>query len=127
MRAEAAIPSLLAAPIGCFELVGTERIARFATLKGKTSASWSWWQPHVFVSTMLAHVGLDPRKTSTGSSNRPADSMQLLADGKIDAFLAFLQNPRSCTPARSSRRGQQHARSPVSQYCCMILGIVISC
>ena len=48
---------------GCFELFGTDRVRSLKDLKGKKIAVVGLGSsPHIFLSTMLAHVGLDPRK-----------------------------------------------------------------
>ena len=48
---------------GCFELFGTDRVRSLKDLKGKRIAVFGLGaSPHVFLSAMLAHVGLDPRK-----------------------------------------------------------------
>ena len=43
---------------------------------------------------MAAYVGLDPRKDINWVTHAPAESMQLLAEGKIDAFLGFPPQPQ---------------------------------
>ena len=49
--------------VGCFELFANERIRSIADLKGKTVGVPDLGaSPHVFLSTMAAHVGLDPAK-----------------------------------------------------------------
>ena len=49
--------------VGCFEVFGSERIARVRDLKGKTAVvDVIGGAPHTFFSTIVAHVGLDPRK-----------------------------------------------------------------
>jgi NitT/TauT family transport system substrate-binding protein len=46
---------------GCFELFGTQRVRSLKDLKGKKIAVIGLGSsPHVFLSSMLAHVGLDP-------------------------------------------------------------------
>ena len=127
MRAETGDPIVFLGGlhIGCFELVGTERIRAVRDLKGKSVGVLELGgSQHVFVSTMLAHVGLDPRKDVNWVTNRPADSMQLLADGKIDAFLGFPPEPQEL---HARKIGHVVVNStldrPWSQYfCCMILG-----
>src|SRR5262249_9989862 len=49
--------------VGCFELVGTERVRSIRDLKGKTVAvSTLGTAAHVFLSAMATYVGLDPRR-----------------------------------------------------------------
>src|SRR5712691_5725874 len=67
--------------VGCFELFGNERIRTIADLKGKTvgvqdlSAA-----PHVFISTLAAHVGLDPAKDIKWVTSPTIAPMELFAD-----------------------------------------------
>src|SRR2546422_254960 len=61
-------------------------------LKGKTVAvSALGAAEHVFLASMAAYVGLDPRKDITWVTHpsAAAEAGRLLAEGKIDAFLAF--------------------------------------
>src|SRR5438046_6145834 len=79
---------------GCFELFGTDRVRVLRDLKGKTVAITELGQPaHVFLSSMLAHVGLDPKKDVTFAEHPAAESKRLLAAGKVDAYLAFTPDP----------------------------------
>ena len=43
---------------------------------------------------MAAYVGLDPRKDINWVHHSPDESMNLLAEGKIDAYLGFPPNPQ---------------------------------
>src|SRR6516162_2150279 len=47
---------------GCFELFAKGGIRTVADLKGKSVGVQDWGLPHVLVSLMAAHVGLDPAK-----------------------------------------------------------------
>jgi NitT/TauT family transport system substrate-binding protein len=83
--------------LGCFELFGTEKIRAVRDLKGKRVAIPALGSPsHVFLASMAAYVGLDPSRDINFVMYPPAQSMQLLADGKIDALLNFPRSPRSC-------------------------------
>jgi NitT/TauT family transport system substrate-binding protein len=111
--------------IGCFELFGTERIRAVRDLKGKSVGILELGgAQHAFLSTMAAHVGLDPRRDITWVINRPEESMQLLAERRIDAFLGFPPQPQEL---KARKIGHVVVNStldrPWSQYfCCMILG-----
>ncbi len=49
--------------VGCFELFGTERVRAIHDLKGKTVAVLELGSPqHVFLASIAAYVGLDPRR-----------------------------------------------------------------
>jgi NitT/TauT family transport system substrate-binding protein len=110
--------------IGCFELFAREGIRGIPDLKGKNVGVQSLGSPqHLFISTMAAHVGLDPGKDIrwvTGTSPRP---MELFAAGKIDAFLGFPPEPQDL---RARGIGRVIVNSvldrPWSRYFCCMLG-----
>jgi NitT/TauT family transport system substrate-binding protein len=110
---------------GCFELFAHEGIRRITDLKGKSIGVPALGSgPHVFVSSMLAYVGLDPNQDVrwvTSEALRPTD---LFAEGKIDAFLGFPPEPQEL---RARNVGHVIVNSsvdrPWSQYfCCMLAG-----
>jgi NitT/TauT family transport system substrate-binding protein len=111
--------------VGCFELVGTDRVRSIRDLKGKTVAvNVLGGAEHVFLSALAAHVGLDPRQDITWVTHATADTVALLTEGKIDAFMAF---PPTAQELRAKQIGQVVVNSavdrPWSQYfCCMIIG-----
>jgi NitT/TauT family transport system substrate-binding protein len=108
--------------VGCFELFGTERVRSIRDLKGKSVAVGGLGFPtHVFLASMAAYVGLDPGKDINWVVHTPAEAMQLLAEGKIDALIAFPPGPQEL---RAKQIGQMVVSStldrPWSQYfCCM--------
>jgi NitT/TauT family transport system substrate-binding protein len=108
---------------GCFELFGTPQIKMISDLKGKTIAvAQLGSSQHVFLSSMLAYVGLDPAKNVTWVTYPFAEAMKLLAEGKIDAYMAF---PPESQELRAKQIGQVVVNSmmdkPWSQYfCCMV-------
>ena len=121
----AAIVMLSGGHVGCFELFGTEQIRSIRDLKGKTIAIVELGLTHhVFVASMLAHVGLDPRKDVKFVERPSAEAMGLLADGKIDAYLAFPPEPQEFKARKIGRVVVNSARDrPWSQYfCCMVTG-----
>jgi NitT/TauT family transport system substrate-binding protein len=64
LQLEAGDPVVLLAGVhvGCFELFGTERVHAIRDLKGKTVAVNGLGAPdHVFIASMAAYVGIDPR------------------------------------------------------------------
>src|SRR5439155_20390893 len=94
---EAGVPIVILAGvhIGCFELFGTERVRAIRDLKGKTVAVPDLQTgPITFLASMVAYVGLDPRKDITWVTHPRAEAKQLLAEGKIDAFLGFPPDPQ---------------------------------
>jgi NitT/TauT family transport system substrate-binding protein len=111
--------------IGCFELFGTNRVRSIRDLKGKTVAIASKGGPQqVFLSSMMAHVGLDPNKDINWVIHPFDETMQLLAQGKVDAFLGFPPQPQQ---VRAKKIGHVVVNSmmdrPWSQYfCCTLNG-----
>jgi NitT/TauT family transport system substrate-binding protein len=110
---------------GCFELFGTERIRTIRDLKGKTVAVPDLQTgPITFLASMVAYVGLEPRKDITWVTHPRAEAKQLLAEGKIDAFLGFPPDPQEL---RAKKIGSVVVNSavdrPWSQYfCCLMTG-----
>jgi NitT/TauT family transport system substrate-binding protein len=111
--------------VGCFGLFGTGQIQAVRDLKGKSvGVSELGASQHVFLSSMLAYVGVDPR-TDVNFIVQPSDiAKEMLAAGTVDAYLAF-------PPDRQELRVKQIGRlvvdstvdRPWSQYfCCMIAG-----
>jgi NitT/TauT family transport system substrate-binding protein len=109
---------------GCFELFGTERVRSLKDLKGKKIAVISLGSsPHVFLSGMLAHVGLDPRKDVEWVIRPRAESVALLQEGKVDAYMGFPPEPQEL---RARKIGHVVVNSatdrPWSQYfCCVVV------
>jgi len=108
--------------VGCFELFVTDRINAVRDLKGKTvSVPALGDAQHVFLASIVANVGLDPRKDINWAIHPRAEAMQLLAEQKIDAFLGFPPEPQAL---RAKGVGHVVVNSsvdrPWSQYfCCM--------
>jgi len=108
---------------GCFELFGTERIKAVRDLKGKTVAVPELGSAHhVFVAAMASHVGIDPKRDINFVIQSPAESMRLLAEGKIDAMMGFPPDPQEM---REKKIGRVIVNSgldrPWSQYFCCIV------
>jgi NitT/TauT family transport system substrate-binding protein len=125
LRLEAGDPLVMLAGmhVGCLELVGTERVRAIRDLKGKTVAVSGLGGPdHVFLASIAAYIGLDPRKDLTWAIHPPAEAVQLLAEEKIDAFLAF---PPFAQELRAQQIGHVVVNSssdrPWSQYFCCIV------
>jgi NMT1-like family len=78
--------------------------------------------PHLFLSAIVAYVGLDPVKDIHWVVTSSIKPMELYADGKIDAFLGFPPEPQHL---RAHNIGKVILNSavdrPWSQYlCCML-------
>ena len=106
--------------VGCFELFGTEQVRAIRDLKGKSVAVPELGGGHhLFVSSMATYVGLDPRRDITWAVHPPDEAKQLLAEGKVDAYMAFPPDPQEM---RAKRIGHPVVSSavdrPWSQYFC---------
>jgi NitT/TauT family transport system substrate-binding protein len=110
--------------VGCFELFGTERVRAIRDLKGKTVAVTELGlTQHVFLASMVAYVGLDPNKDVNFIARPAAEGKQLLAEGKVDAYLGFPPDPQEL---REKKVGHVVVNSsvdrPWSQYfCCLAI------
>jgi NitT/TauT family transport system substrate-binding protein len=109
--------------IGCFELFAREGIRSIPDLKGKNvGVQGLGSSQHTFLSSMAAHVGLDPVKDIHWVTSSTPKPMELFAEGRIDAFLGFPPEPQEL---RARKIGRVIVNStidrPWSQYfCCML-------
>jgi NitT/TauT family transport system substrate-binding protein len=111
--------------VGCNELVAaTPRIKTIRDLKDKTVAV-SYASPATSVlAAMLAYVGLDHRKDVRWVEHTAAESIELLAAGKIDAIMT---SPPGAQELRARKIGHVVVTTavdrPWSQYfCCLLVG-----
>ena len=126
-RVDAGDPIVVVAGVhvGCFELFANGGVRAIRDLKGKNVAVLDiGGSQHVFLSSMMAHVGLDPRKDVTWVTHPGEDAMRLLAEGKIDAFLGFPPEPQEL---RAKKIGHVVVNSNVDRpwstyFCCMLAG-----
>ncbi|WP_262267691.1 ABC transporter substrate-binding protein [Microvirga yunnanensis] len=109
--------------VGCYELFAHEGINSVLDLKGKTVGAGQnlGSDPHVFVTAMAAHVGLDPLKDINWVTS-DVNPIELFTQGRIDAFVAFPPEPQEL---RARKIGHVIVNSildrPWSQYyCCML-------
>ena len=125
-RVDAGDPLVILAGIhvGCFQLFGGARVRAIRDLKGKTVALFNdlGGPEHVFLASMAAHVGLDPRTDIRWVTHPFEESTQLFVEGQVDAVLAF---PPQAQELRARQLGQVVVNSlvdrPWSQYfCCML-------
>jgi NitT/TauT family transport system substrate-binding protein len=112
--------------VGCYELFGTDRIRTVRDLKGKTVAVTGFQSGrHFFVSVMAAYVGLDPRKDIRWVEEKSGSkSIQLLAEGRVDAFIGFPPEPQELRARKIGRLIVSTTFDrPWSEYfCCFLLG-----
>jgi len=127
LDAGAPIIILAGGHVGCFELFGTERVRTIHDLKGKTVAVPALGSAqHVFIASVAAYVGLDPGRDIHWVTYPSVEAMQLLAEGKIDAFSGFPPEPQELR-AKQIRHVHVLVNTtldrPWSQYfCCMVAG-----
>jgi NitT/TauT family transport system substrate-binding protein len=127
LRVDAGEPIVFVAGVhvGCIELFANERVRTIADLKGKKVAITAFRAgAHVFVSTMAAHVGLNPEKDINWAIHPLSEWQALLAAGRIDAFLGL---PPLAQETRAKKIGHVILNTltdrPWSQYfCCMVMG-----
>jgi len=117
------IVALAGVHVGCFELFGSDQVRAILDLKGKDVAINQIGGPeHVFLASMAAYVGLNPTQDINWMTLPAAEGKQLLAQGKIGAYLGFPPDPQEL---RASKVGHSVVNSavdkPWSQYfCCML-------
>jgi len=111
--------------IGCLELFAKEPIRSIRDLRGKKVGVQAWGTtPHIFLTSMVAYVGLDPVRDIDWVLSPSVAPMELFVDGKIDAFLGTPPEPQQL---RARNIGHVIINSnvdrPWSQYfCCMLTG-----
>jgi NitT/TauT family transport system substrate-binding protein len=109
---------------GCYQLFCNERVSTIRELQGKTAAiHYFGGGDHVLLSSMLAHVGIDPRKEINWVTGQGANARDTFAEGKADAFVGFAQEPAELRLKGAGRVILDTARDrPWSQYfCCMVV------
>jgi NitT/TauT family transport system substrate-binding protein len=110
--------------VGCYELFGTTRVRTIRDLKGKTVAVESFGTgSHIFLASMLAYVGLNPNKDINWVIHPFPESMRLLAEEQIDAYMGFPPEPQQL---RAKQIGNVIINTaldrPWSQYfCCTVV------
>jgi NitT/TauT family transport system substrate-binding protein len=111
---------------GCQELFGNERIATLKDLRGKRIAVSALGNgDHIFISSILAYVGIDPtREVTWVTGSQLNSSLGLFTAGKVDAFMAFAPEPQDL---RKQKIGHAVLNlledKPWSQYfCCIVAG-----
>jgi NitT/TauT family transport system substrate-binding protein len=125
IQIDASLPLVLLGGVhaGCFELFGTGRVRAIRDLKGKTVAVPELGSPHhVFIAAMASYVGIDPNRDINFVTHPVGDSMQRLAEGKVDALMGFPPVPQEL---REKKIGHVIVNSgldrPWLQYFCCIV------
>ena len=108
---------------GCYELFGNDRVNAIRDLKGKAIAIGGFGgADHLLISSMLAYVGIDPRKEVNWITGETNVAMEIFAQGNADAFMGFPPQPQQL---RARNIGHVIINTtqdrPWSQYfCCMV-------
>ncbi|MEO8005198.1 MAG: ABC transporter substrate-binding protein [Betaproteobacteria bacterium] len=109
---------------GCLEFFAKPGINGMRDLKGKTVPISAIGTPeHVFISALIAYVGLDPeRDINWVDTGKTAESMRLFVEGRADAFLA---GPPRAQELHERKIGKVILNighdQPWSQYFCCLL------
>jgi NitT/TauT family transport system substrate-binding protein len=109
--------------VGCFELFAGEGIRSIPDLKGKkVGVQGLGSAQHTFLSSIAAHVGLDPVRDINWVTSSAPKPLELFAEGKIDAFLGLPPEPQELRTRNFGRVIVNSAIDrPWSQYfCCMV-------
>jgi NitT/TauT family transport system substrate-binding protein len=111
---------------GCYELFGNQQVQAIRDLKGRRVAITTLGGAgHVYIASMMAYVGVDPRTDIKWVATETFDGpMQLFLEGKVDAFLGFPPQPQQVRVKKVGHVIVNTAQDkPWSQqFCCMIAG-----
>jgi NitT/TauT family transport system substrate-binding protein len=115
---------------GCFELFAHEPIRTVRDLRGKrVGIDVLGSAKHVFLSIIVAHVGLDPQNDidwveATAHDPTALFPMDLFVEGRVDALLGFPPEPQELRARNIGHMILNMATDrPWSQYfCCMVAG-----
>jgi NitT/TauT family transport system substrate-binding protein len=111
---------------GCYELFASASVRAVKDLRGKRVAISALGSPeHVFVASMAAYVGMNPRtEIEWLAAGSGADAMRLFADGEADAFMGFAPQPQELRARKVGRVIVNTTQDrPWSKYfCCMVTG-----
>jgi NitT/TauT family transport system substrate-binding protein len=123
--AGAPITALAGVHPGCYELFAHEAIRTITDLKGKrVGISYLGSSGHLLLVIMAAQVGLDPHNDIDWVTSPDGNFMELFAQGKVDAFLAFPPEPQELRTRQLGRMILSlGADQPWSHYfCCIAFG-----
>jgi NitT/TauT family transport system substrate-binding protein len=107
---------------GCYELFAHEPIRTISDLRGRRVGIEDLGSAgHLYLSVMVAYVGLDPHKDIDWVASPDGNFAELFTEGKVDAVIAFPPEPQEL---RARKIGHvilnMGTDNPWSQYfCCM--------
>jgi NitT/TauT family transport system substrate-binding protein len=113
---------------GCLELFAHEHIRTLTDLKGKqvgVNDNAPGGAGYSLVSIMAAHVGLDPKRDIKWIlADDAVQPIDLFAQGKIDAYLAFTPTPQDLRARKIGRAIVDTGRDKpwANYFCCMLVG-----
>ncbi|HSA82638.1 MAG TPA: ABC transporter substrate-binding protein [Geminicoccaceae bacterium] len=110
---------------GCYELFAHEDFRTITQLRGKRVAIQDLNSDgHQYLSIMAAHVGLDPKTDFDWIIPPDGNALEIFAQGKADAFLAFPPEPQELRDRNIGRVIISTIQDkPWSQYlCCLLFG-----
>jgi NitT/TauT family transport system substrate-binding protein len=110
---------------GCYELFAHEPYRTISELRGKRVAILDLESDgYYYMGIMAAHVGLDPQTDFEWVTSPGGNPMDLFAEGKADAFLAFPPEPQELRDRNIGRVIISTVQDkPWSQYfCCLLFG-----
>lgn len=110
---------------GCYELFANEPIRTISDLKGRrVGIQYVGSAGHLYLLVMTAHVGLDPLTDIEWVASPDGSFLDLLEQGKVDAFLAFPPEPQQLRSRKIGRVILNLATDrPWARYfCCMAYG-----
>ena len=117
-----AILSLAGIHAGCYELFVNERVTSVTDLKGKSVViTTEDSTERIFVSSIVAYVGVNPRDIRWVTTPSAAKAMQTFVEGRADAFLAFAPQPQELRARKVGRMilSTTHDRPWAQYFCCM--------
>ena len=105
--------------VGCLELFAHEPIRSIRDLKGRSVSVVALGSArHVFLATIMAYIGLDPRKDVTIVAHPHREAIRLFEEKQVDAYIAAPPE-RAGTPREANRPcggEQQHGPSLVAVF-----------
>jgi NitT/TauT family transport system substrate-binding protein len=108
---------------GCYELFAHEPVRTISELRGKPVAIQNLNSDgYYYLAIMAAHVGLDPHSDFEWVVSPDGKAMEVFAEGKADAFLAFPPEPQELRARNIGRVIISTVQDkPWSQYLCCVL------